>query len=550
MPRSLDARLALRNRSGRVIALCRLALASVFFIALWIDPEQPVRSSTLGYAILGSYFLVSLLLLWIAWASWWHDFGMATLTHVLDVMAFLVAIYFTEGAVSEFTSPFLAFFAFLMLSATIRWGWRRTVITGLVVTALYFLVGVAMSLADYDFDRFRFGRRVTYMAVLGIVLVWFGAQRQRPAVARMPQSLSREESTRLPLRAALHYAMRETNAERGAIFWSDGEEPGIEVEAVGLEPDLKRLTDDEFVSDSVFGEFPRLFDREKSRKLTLPDGPPKRDHHCEEEALATVAGVADGLAIPYQCVLGRGEIYLADIPGMAVDDLEVARAICVEIGASFDRHATMALSQQALEVQLHERIARDLHDTVAQSLAAVGLQLEGLRRFIAQGGNPEPEIQAIKRALHNEQRQVRSMIGQLRAEKRRDGAHIREGSDPFASLSRELYDAWKVELNFEIDPKAMHVESFRHQLKHLLREAVANAVRHGKATRLDAIGTIEESVLTLAVCDNGGGFPPSWDGHPPRSLAERVAEMQGTINVDSHAQGSTLVITLPLSCPA
>ena len=61
------------NRSGRIIALCRAVLALVFFVALWIDPAQPVRSSELGYALLGGYLLFGAIMLGIAMSGWWIE---------------------------------------------------------------------------------------------------------------------------------------------------------------------------------------------------------------------------------------------------------------------------------------------------------------------------------------------------------------------------------------------------------------------------------------------------------------------------------------------
>ena len=172
------------HRSPRIIGLCRFVLATVFFVALWVDPLQPVRASLLGYLALFTYMVLASALLIIAWRSWWWDHRLAWPVHVLDVFAFLGAVYFTETTNDDFTSPFLAFFAFLMLSATIRWNWRTTALTALVVTALYLLVGLAMSSLGIDLDMFRFGRRVTYMAVLSLVLIWFGLQRREQSVER------------------------------------------------------------------------------------------------------------------------------------------------------------------------------------------------------------------------------------------------------------------------------------------------------------------------------------------------------------------------------
>ena len=108
-----------RHRSGRIIALCRLVMAFVFFVAVWLDPKQPVRASDLGYSLIASYLAVSVVLLVIATRSWWWDHRLAWLTLVADALAFLAAVFFTEGRGDDFTSPFLAFFTFLMLAPVI-----------------------------------------------------------------------------------------------------------------------------------------------------------------------------------------------------------------------------------------------------------------------------------------------------------------------------------------------------------------------------------------------------------------------------------------------
>ena len=147
------------NRSGRVIAVTRLMLAAAFLLALWIDPNQPARSSAAGYTILAGYLGIAAIFCVIAWRSWWWDFRLAWPAHVVDVLAFLSAVFFTEGVDEDFTSPFLAFFAFLMLAATLRWGWRMTVATAVASTLINRFVGLAMESAAIERVTGRFGRR-------------------------------------------------------------------------------------------------------------------------------------------------------------------------------------------------------------------------------------------------------------------------------------------------------------------------------------------------------------------------------------------------------
>ena len=109
-----------------------------------------------------------------------------------------------------------------------------------------------------------------------------------------------------------------------------------------------------------------------------------------------------------------GFILLAGIVGVGADHVEMGELIAREVGNGFDRQATLALVREGAVTRMRDALARDLHDTIAQSLAGVSMRLEGLRHWIKDGGDPDSEIQSIKSALRTEQSQVRGMIDRLR----------------------------------------------------------------------------------------------------------------------------------------
>ena len=165
------------HRSGRIIALGRLILASVFLIALWADPGQPTRGSAWGYVPIATYLLFSIILMVIAMKSWWWDHRLAWPVLGLDILAFLAAVFVTESVNSDFTSPFLAFFSFVMLTATIRWDWRVTAAAGLLVTMLW-------NTSPHDPATFAAGTSV--ILTIGLLACWIPARRAvrvDPAVA-------------------------------------------------------------------------------------------------------------------------------------------------------------------------------------------------------------------------------------------------------------------------------------------------------------------------------------------------------------------------------
>jgi signal transduction histidine kinase len=533
------------HRSGRIVALCRFLLAAVFFIALWLAPDQPARSGTTGYPMLFGYMVLASVLLVIAWRDWWWDQRLAWPMHIVDVLLFLAAVYFTETNNDGFTSPFLAFFAYLMLSATIRWNWRATALTSVAVSILYLLVGLAMTSAQIDLDVGRFGRRITYMVVLSLVLVWFGLQRRQQSVERFVEPPGTADDRLPPLLDALRYAMAQTNASRGAIAWADDEEPDVEVRTVGLDCAAGRLSPEILSPDRPFATAVQLFDSAKARLLRIGGWRTVTVKEAVADSFARHCGIAEGLALPFAAVTGRGEVLLADIPGVCADHVELGVLLAREIGAGFDRQSTLALVRETAVARMRDAVARDLHDTIAQSLAGVSLRLEGLRNWIQGGGDPAEEIQAIKAALRAEQGHVRGVIERLR----RGDSVLPDGTAKatLGPLLRDLSEYWGIAVELERNAKGIVIPGpLAHEMRQVLREAVANAVRHGGASRVAIALAEENGMLRLTVADNGTGFPADDEPLQPRSISERVAALGGSIQVASRPSGAELRFSLPL----
>lgn len=534
------------NRSGRIIALTRLTLATVFFVALWIDPGQPVRSTTAGYLVLFGYIVVAAAMCAVAWRSWWWDHCLAKPVHVLDVVAFLAAVFFTETTSDDFTSPFLAFFAFLILSATIRWGWRMAVGTAFAATLLYLLVGLGMGWAGIELDRMRFGRRLVYMTVLSMILIWLGYQRRGPRIARFVETPGSADERLPPLRDAVRYAMAESGAQQGAIAWADHEEPQIELRVVGLGCGNGRLAPGDLPGETPFAANARLFDMKRGRMLVPgPGGNAVAVQGPVEDALAVYCGISEGLALPFDAATGQGVVLLADIPGASADHVATAREIAREIGSGFDRHSSLALVREGALSRMRDAVARDLHDTIAQSLAGVALRLEGLRRWIADGGDAETEIQSIKASLKTEQAQVRAMISRLRR-----GEHILPDSPAGATIGPLLDDLsvyWGVDARLVPGSEAIAVPGWLgHELRQLVREAVANAVRHGMASQVLVELEEREGALHVTIADNGSGMSDRTQVRRPKSISERVGQLSGEFELASGSSGTTLHLALPL----
>jgi signal transduction histidine kinase len=168
-----------------------------------------------------------------------------------------------------------------------------------------------------------------------------------------------------------------------------------------------------------------------------------------------------------------------------------------------------------------------------------------MRNSLREGGDPEPEIDAVQLALRDEQNHVRSLIAKLRQGS--DGKHAMDVASVFRVLLRGLESHWNVtiRLHSEIEPMAM-TSWMAHEMDGILREAISNAVRHGGASEIavEVGGTAER--LSIAIADNGRGFSEGANASAPRSISDRVIRLRGTFALTPVPKGARLQIALPL----
>ena len=90
-------------------------LATLFLVAIRVDVSQPAHAPAATYALLTFYVLFAAIIVAATWNNWWLDAKLAGPAHAVDVVLFTLLVMLTEG----FTSPFFAFFIFVLLSAAI-----------------------------------------------------------------------------------------------------------------------------------------------------------------------------------------------------------------------------------------------------------------------------------------------------------------------------------------------------------------------------------------------------------------------------------------------
>jgi signal transduction histidine kinase len=192
-----------------------------------------------------------------------------------------------------------------------------------------------------------------------------------------------------------------------------------------------------------------------------------------------------------------------------------------------------------------ERIAKELHDGIIQSLFAVGMGLQGTALVTA---SPETaaRIENAVGELDRVIRDLRNYIFGLRPGILAD----RQLDQALHELGDELQKRSSFRVEVEVDAElAALVSSRSHQIVQMTREALANVARHAQAkqslVRLARTG--QTAVLTIQ--DDGIGFDVRGDkaGNGLRNMRERATAMGGTLRVSSKAgKGTSLRFSFPI----
>lgn len=226
--------------------------------------------------------------------------------------------------------------------------------------------------------------------------------------------------------------------------------------------------------------------------------------------------------------------------------MPLAVAVADELGRSANRLKAFALSRDAALQEQRRSLARDLHDSVAQSLAGMKFWLHSLHSKVEAGHDPLSEITSVRKALDGEHANVRRLIAQLR-----QADPTRELSDLFEDLERlvaQIEARWAVTIAFDSQAEfVMVAEELSFEVQQLIREGIANAVRHGGATHIKlTCAAIKKQRLELEIEDDGRGFAADQSAPNPRTIAERVARMAGSLQIETRPGRTRLRISIPI----
>ncbi|WP_372827199.1 type IV pili methyl-accepting chemotaxis transducer N-terminal domain-containing protein [Polaromonas sp.] len=266
--------------------------------------------------------------------------------------------------------------------------------------------------------------------------------------------------------------------------------------------------------------------------------------HCAKVGYESVVSVPIRLQ---HRLLGEFNLFFRSPVLLSPDEIELLDALASHLASSLEGLRADALDREAAVAQERALLARNLHDSIAQSLAFLKIQVQLLRGAVSKGETEQTEI-----ALDELDTGLRESIGDVR--ELLVHFRTRTNTDDIAQALQETLQKFQNQTGL---PAQLQVHGqglplppdIQVQVLHIIQEALSNVRKHAGATEV-GVEVAKGARWRFAVRDNGAGFDTR--KHPGEShvglniMRERAARIGAAVDVSSRErQGTTVTLTLP-----
>lgn len=229
-------------------------------------------------------------------------------------------------------------------------------------------------------------------------------------------------------------------------------------------------------------------------------------------------------------------------------ELGLLEAVGAGIGIAIENSRLTLQAQRLAILEERERIGRDLHDGIIQSIYATGLILDFLRPLIEE--DPETALDRLDHAikdLNEIMKDIRAYIMDLQPSR----IQSNDLSASLQEIAREFRVNSLVEIDLKIDPDLAQSINKRvaDAFFHISREALTNISKHAEASKIWVNLRRLNGEVSLQIIDNGQGFDAEnvrRTGHGLRNMEERTRHVNGDLIISSNpGEGTSIMVRVP-----
>lgn len=266
--------------------------------------------------------------------------------------------------------------------------------------------------------------------------------------------------------------------------------------------------------------------------------------HCARSGYESVVSVPIRLQ---DRVLGEFNLFFRHPVLLSADETELLDALASHLASALEGLRAAALAREAAVSEERALLARELHDSIAQSLAFLKIQAQLLRSAVqrAQPAQVATALDELDTGLRESIGDVRELLVHFRT---------RTNTDDIEQALQETLQKFQHQTGL---PTTLQVQGHglplpsdvQVQVLHVLQEALSNVRKHAGATQVD-IDVLKGARWRFLVRDNGIGFDTGQNHGQShvgmKIMSERAARIgAGVTVVSGPGQGTTVTLTLP-----
>ena len=240
-----------------------------------------------------------------------------------------------------------------------------------------------------------------------------------------------------------------------------------------------------------------------------------------------------------------GEInaqYLVNKPPSS-EEIKLVETIAENLATSLSLELKTSQDQHMSLIEERSVIARELHDSLAQSLSYLKIQvarLSMLRQQSAKGENLDEVVVELKEGLNNAYSQLRELLSTFRLKLDTPGL------EPALDATIEEFSerlGFSIDYHYRIHHLNLTANEEIHVLQ-IIREALANTVKHSKSSKVSLYIEAKQDTVCVSICDNGTGMPEDQNTTNHYGLVimqDRAATLGGELKITNQTTGGVQV---------
>jgi signal transduction histidine kinase len=575
------------RRTERWLASARVFLAISALVTLWMDPTELVYSQW-AYWILGLYIVHGVVVMLLLRFRKESTPSFRLLVHAADIVWPVVVILFA----TQQGGPFLLFFVFVLGASAYRWGLWETLGTAIATDVLLWAESFAirhgasnwldqivvrhglpsLAVETSQFQPKHLFMLSAYLLVMGLLLGYLAEQQkrlraERAIIARVLGRVRVEAGLTGTLQAILGELLTMYSAPRALIASQETNKYKVfvgDLQAMDSSvPQLRWLesapTDREAYLYETDADASLVFRKGEHHQIVSLDRSGTRLRTSSPQTLAPLIKNYrfDSLAV-VSFLFGQewwGRIFLLDpvLGGEREEELRFLQELVRQVGpAVYNVYLLRRLRQRAGAVE-RARVARELHDGAVQSLIAMEMQVDVVRRQSAVQTTPiTAELGRIQGLLREEVLKLREVMQQMKSLDVDASNFLRFIEDTAERFQRET----GIGARFVSEVEEVHMpQRVCREMARIVQEALVNVRKHSGARDVLVRLSENETHWQLTIEDNGRGFPFTGRlsqqeleelGKGPMVIRERVRLIEGELTIESNpSRGARLEIGVP-----